>query len=115
MAGERSIKVWDARSGKPVRVLKNVMSSDITCMELDTHHRKLIAGSCHGDVKVFDIVSGRSTLSFDSHDPQEGEISFIGYGADDHTVVTCGWDRVIKVHMDEVHEYAMHDDEDGGQ
>lgn len=45
IAGERSIKVWDARTGKPVRVMKNVLDSDITCMELDTHHRKLIVGS----------------------------------------------------------------------
>jgi len=35
VAGERSIKVWDAHSGKPVRSLKNVFDSDITCMELD--------------------------------------------------------------------------------
>jgi len=45
VAGERSIKVWDARTGKPVRVMKNVLDSDITCMELDTSHRKLIVGS----------------------------------------------------------------------
>ena len=69
MAGDRSIKVWDARSGKPIRSLKNIMASDITCMELDHEHRKLIVGSQYGDVKVFDIVSGRLTLSLDSHDP----------------------------------------------
>ena len=45
MAGDRSIKVWDARTGKPVRIMKNVLNSDITCMELDSHHRKLIVGS----------------------------------------------------------------------
>jgi hypothetical protein len=43
----------------------------------------------------------------DSHDPQEGEISFIGYGGDDHTIVTCGWDRVIKVHKDEKNDFTM--------
>lgn len=114
VAGERSIKVWDARSGKPVRSLKNVMASDITCMELDNEHRKLIVGSQYGDVKVFDIVSGRQTLSLDSHDPQEGEISYVGYGGDDNTIITCGWDRVIKVHKDEVFDYSM-TEEDGTQ
>ena len=48
-------------------------------MELDTHHRKLIVGSSEGEIKIFDIQSGVSTLSLDSHDSQEGEISFIGY------------------------------------
>lgn len=36
VAGERSIKVWDARTGMPIRTLRNVLDSDITCMELDT-------------------------------------------------------------------------------
>jgi WD40 repeat protein len=45
VAGQRSIKIWDAKTGKPVRVLKNVFSSEITTMEFDEHHRKLIIGS----------------------------------------------------------------------
>lgn len=65
MAGDRSIKVWDARTGKPVRIMKNVMNSDITCMELDSHHRKLIVGSHYGEVKVFDLLSGVNTLTLD--------------------------------------------------
>lgn len=69
VAGERSVKVWDARTGKPVRVLKNVFDSDITVMELDTQHRKLIVGSHQGEVKVFDLISGVNTLTLDSHDP----------------------------------------------
>jgi len=30
-----------------------------------------------------------------------GEISFIGYGDDDGTIVTCSWDRTIKIHDDD--------------
>ena len=62
VAGERSIKVWDAKTGMPVRVLKNVLDSDITYMDLDTHHRKLSVGSHQGEVKVFDLFSGVNTL-----------------------------------------------------
>jgi len=69
VAGERSVKVWDARTGNPVRVLKNVFDSDITVMELDMQHRKLIVGSHQGEVKVFDLISGVNTLTLDSHDP----------------------------------------------
>lgn len=107
VAGERSIKVWDARSGMPVRTLRNVLDSDITCMELDTEHRKLIVGSHQGEVKVFDLVSGVNILTLDQHNPYEGEISFIGYAGEDHTVITCGWDKVIKVHMDEKQEHSL--------
>lgn len=37
----------------------------------------------------------------DSHDQTDGEISFIGYGNEDHTVITCAWDRFIKIHLDQ--------------
>ena len=65
VAGDRSIKVWDARTGKPVRIMKNVLKTDITCMELDTQHRKLIVGSHQGEVKIFDLLSGINTLTLD--------------------------------------------------
>ena len=35
IAGERSVNVWNAKTGKPTRCFKNCFSSDITCMALD--------------------------------------------------------------------------------
>lgn len=58
IAGERSINVWNAKNGKPTRCFKNCFESDITCMALDKEHRKLIVGSHHGEIKVFDLLSG---------------------------------------------------------
>lgn len=29
------------------------------------------------------------------------EVSFIGYGGDDNTIITTSWDRSIKVHLDD--------------
>ena len=29
------------------------------------------------------------------------EISFIGYGDEDLTIITTGWDKTIKVHIDD--------------
>ncbi len=104
IAGERSIKIWNAKTGKPVRVLRNIFDSDITCMELDQKHRKLIVGDHLGHVKTFDLLSGIMTHELDGHDPQDGEISFIGYADEDNTIITCGWDKVIKIHSDEVIE-----------
>ena len=106
IASEKSIKVWDATCGKPIRSFDNILTSDITCLELDAAHRKLIAGSHTGQVKVIDLISGCETLTLDQHNPFEGEISFIGYAGEDHTIITCGWDRVIKVHLDERNDRA---------
>lgn len=77
IAGEKSVKVWNAKSGKPVRILKNILDSDITYMEFDESHRKLVVGDHLGHIKVFDLLSGIMVSELESHD---GEISFIGYG-----------------------------------
>jgi hypothetical protein len=45
VAGDRSIKIWNAKTGTAVKSLKNCMKSEITCMALDDEHRKLIVGS----------------------------------------------------------------------
>ena len=73
-------------------------------MEIDEHHRKLIVGSHQGELKVFDIQSGYLYHQLDSHNPQDGEISYIGYGGEDHTIISMGWDRMIVVHHDLVDE-----------
>ena len=102
MAGERNIKVWDARTGKPIRVIKNVFDSDITQMVFDENHRKLVVGSHGGDLRIYDLQSGVLLLELEGHNAADGQISFVGYGGNDHTVISCGWDKVIKVHMDEM-------------
>jgi len=58
VAAEKTIKIWNARNGRPIRVIKNVFKSDITYMTLDEHHRKLVVGSHEGELKVFDVTSG---------------------------------------------------------
>ena len=50
---------------------------------------------------MYDLLSGIMTHELEPHDHQDGEISYIGYGGEDHTIITAGWDRTLKVHMDE--------------
>ena len=109
VAGEKNVKIWDARTGKPIRVIKNVFTTEITVMVLDEHHRKLIMGSHEGELKIFDLQSGIMTLELEAHNILYGEVSFIGYGGEDHTIITCGWDRTIKVHMDEMNNQKTAD------
>lgn len=98
IAGERNIKIWNARLGKPVREMKNIMESDITSIEFDNDHRKLVVGDHYGNIKVFDIVSGIEIYQLHAHD---SEISFLGYGGKDNTIVTMSWDKRILIHRDE--------------
>jgi len=113
IAGERSVNVWNARSGKPTRCFKNCVDSDITYMALDKDHRKLIIGSHLGQLKVFDCLSGVMINVLEGHNEkragkvrqlgsdESAEISFIGYGDDDLTIITTGWDKTIKIHRDD--------------
>ena len=52
-------------------------------------------------------MSGINILTLDQHNPHEGEISYIGYSGQDNNIITCGWDRVIKVHSDEKQEITV--------
>ena len=58
IAGARSINIWNAINGTPIRCLRNIFDKDITSMCLDKNHRKLIVGSHDGQLKVFDLLSG---------------------------------------------------------
>ena len=67
IAGERSVNVWNARTGKPTRCFKNIFEKDITCMSLDKEHRKLIVGSHNGEIKMFDLLSGVNISHLQGH------------------------------------------------
>ena len=70
-------------------------------MDFDAHHRKLIIGDSLGHLKVYDILSGIMTHELQAHGKEDGEISYIGYGGEDDTIITIGWDKTIKVHRDD--------------
>jgi hypothetical protein len=67
-------------------------SSEITTLSFDEHRRKLIIGNSLGQLKVFEILSGVKTRELTSHNIDEKEIANIGYGGEDGTIVTIGWD-----------------------
>lgn len=84
-----------------MRCFKNCFESDITYMALDKDHRKIIVGSHLGKIKVFDLLSGVMINLLEGHSEENGEISFVGYGDDDLTIVTTAWDKSIKIHKDD--------------
>jgi len=99
IAGEM-IWVWNAWIGKPVRELKNCMESDITCVAFDKDHWKLILGDHNGNIKVFDILSGICIGTMKQEFAHTSEVSFIAYAGNDLNIVSCSWDKKIKVFWD---------------
>ena len=37
----------------------------------------------------------------EGHSEENGEISFIGYGDEDLSIITCAWDKTVKIHKDD--------------
>jgi len=76
-------------------------------MSLDNRHRKLFVGSHLGRIKVFDLLSGVQISELEAHggltEDSSGEISFIGYGDEPGggTIISCAWDKYIKIHNDD--------------
>lgn len=67
IAGQRSVKVWNAIAGRPVKLLSGVSKTEITAMELNDTHRKVIVGSHRGKIYMYDTLSGSFLKKFKKH------------------------------------------------
>jgi WD40 repeat protein len=94
---DKSIKVWNARTGRPVRLFQGIFESDITAMDLDKDERNLIVGDSTGKIKIVDCLSGILLSELDSH---RKEVSFISYCSLDENIITTSWDQSITVQRD---------------
>ena len=78
----------------------NCMESDITFVTFDKDHWKLIVGDHEGRIKIFDIFSGICIKEVPIETGHSSEISYISYAGDDQTIISCSWDKKIKIHKD---------------
>ena len=99
IAGQTSIKVWNAISGRPIRMISDVFSSEITSIILDETERKIIVGDHSGRVIMVDSLSGVVLKEFSNH---SDEVTSMFYVSGDKLLITCSWDRKIMIHNDNV-------------
>ena len=97
IAGQNSIKVWNAITGRPIRIITDVFSSEITSIILDETDRKVIAGDHNGKIIMVDSLSGVVLKEFCNHN---GEVTAMQYVSGDKLLITCSWDRKIMIHND---------------
>lgn len=96
-AGSSMVKVWNALTGKPKKIFREVVQSDISSVCIDDRGRKVFVGSALGNIVGVNLSNGAKVKTLKSH---QGEISFLGYNAPDKTVISCGADCVIRIHDD---------------
>ena len=99
IAGQRSIKVWNAITGRPIRMISDIFTSEITSIILDETERKIIIGDHSGRVLMVDSLSGIVLKEFKNH---SDEVTSMFYVDGDKLLITCSWDRKIMIHNDNV-------------
>jgi WD40 repeat protein len=97
IAGQMSIKVWNAVSGRPIRMISEEFSSEITAIILDETERKIIVGDHSGRIIMVDSLSGAQLKEFNNH---SDEVTAMFYVPGDKLLITCSWDRKIMIHND---------------
>jgi len=101
-AGGTSVKLWDAQSGRLLRIYRDITDSEITALCLDDRKRKFIVGDHRGNVSVFNVSNGAKMKDLSSHN---GEI--VSIHSYSQIIISCSWDGKIKI-SDEADPEAVH-------
>lgn len=96
-ASGRSVRVWDALTGKLKSTFKDVATSDITAMCIDDRKRKFLLGTHDGTIRVYNCANGVEMKSMTPHD---AEVSSLLYMGADKLVISTSWDKRIIVHSE---------------
>ncbi|GBG25620.1 Coatomer subunit beta'-1 [Hondaea fermentalgiana] len=93
-AAGRSVKLWDAESGRLIRIYRDISGSEITALCFDGRKRKFITGDHEGRVTVFNLANGARMKDLSPH---ASEIVALHSLASMQRIISSSWDGVIKV------------------
>lgn len=96
-AHPRSVKIWDAATGKLLSVFRDLTDREITCIALDKRQRKLFVGDSKGRVFSINVKNGALMKKFARHNDVSSSLVYCG---ETTRLMSCGWDGVVKVHDD---------------
>jgi WD40 repeat protein len=69
--GDKSIRIWDVKTGKEEHVLKN-HSGQVVGLAVSKDGKRLLSGSHDSTVRVWDIETGKELLKFTGHGKSPG-------------------------------------------
>ena len=94
-AAGRSVKIWNALTGKVARVYRDLAASDITALCLDDRQRKFFVGDHFGTIKCYNYSNGALMKEFDAHN---SEVSNLVYCDEAKALLSTSWDRRVILH-----------------
>jgi WD40 repeat protein len=118
-ATARTIRLWNAKTGRVIRTIEPQISGDIVSLSTDVGGKKLFVCGSAGAAYRMDFASGIITHEYTAHSVtveqhavsasgqqeitksnEKREVSAAVYVPEDCAVVTCGWDAKVIVHDD---------------
>jgi WD40 repeat protein len=92
-AAGTSVKLWDAESGRLLRIYRDVSGEEITALCFDRRKRKFIVGDHAGAVTVFNLANGARMRDLPAHDSEVVAL----HSTEEQLIISCSWDGIIKV------------------
>eukprot|EP00826_Nyctotherus_ovalis_P019798 TRINITY_DN16152_c0_g1_i2.p1 TRINITY_DN16152_c0_g1~~TRINITY_DN16152_c0_g1_i2.p1 ORF type:complete len:832 (-),score=266.38 TRINITY_DN16152_c0_g1_i2:250-2745(-) len=96
-AHPKSVKIWDAETGRLQNVFRDLTNREITSIALDKRQRKLFVGDSKGRVFSINVKNGALMKKFARHDDATSSLVYCG---DTTQLGSCGWDGVVMIHDD---------------
>ena len=96
-AHPKSVKIWDAETGKLQGVFRELTNREITCIALDKRQRKLFVGDSKGRVFSINVKNGALMKKFARHKDVTSSLAYCG---ETTRLMSAGWDHVVMVHDD---------------
>ncbi len=98
-SSDRSLGVWDARTGMPSLTLRG-HRNQVVRMAIAPDGRRVVSGSWDGDVRVWDLATGETARVL--ADPGGGWITAVAFSGDRRHVLSGGRDG--RVHLWDIDE-----------
>jgi WD40 repeat protein len=92
-SADKTVKLWDAVTGKEVRSLRGHEKS-VTCLAFSPDCNRLVSGSADSTVKIWDTATGRELYSLKGH---TDSVTAVAYSPDGRHVLSGCADRMVWV------------------
>ncbi len=92
-SADRTVKVWEAETGRPLRSLEG-HTDGVAAVAVSPDGRFIVSGSADRTVKVWEAETGRLLRSLEGH---TGGVAAVAVSPDGRFIVSGSWDRTLKV------------------
>jgi WD40 repeat protein/serine/threonine protein kinase len=92
-SADRTVKLWDTKTGKEVLALKGHEDS-VTSLAFSPDGKRLVSGSADKTVKIWDAATGRTIHTLEGH---AESVTAVAYSSDGRHVVSGSVDKTVWV------------------